>query len=370
MRYLLSILVCLFAALPAVAQDAASFRIGADTFLAGQEVTLSDTGRDDAFMAGETVRLDSDLSGSAHMIGRWVTVAGAVADLYAAGQEVAVTGDVSGDASLFGQEVTVSASVGGDLRVGGSELRLSAPVAGYAVIGGESVQLDAEIAGDAAVSARHLDFGHEARVEGILTLYETEPGTLEVPESVVPADRLERRQIEEWEGDMPVQPFSIWSAITGFVLGVIVIALLAALIAALAPRPMAAMRKRVLETPGRALLLGFVAISALIGAGIVLAMTLIGLLLSPAAFLLAVLTGFLGYVIGAYALGVWLVKLAGRGVPDSTADRAIAAGIGALVAGLLGLVPFLGWLWVLALVLAGSGAIATGLFRPRFFTEP
>ena len=96
-------------------------------------------------------------------------------------------------------------------------------------------------------------------------------------------------------------------------------------------------------------------------------MTLIGLIVSPAAVLLALIGGFAGYVVSVYAFGVGLMLAFGRPEPDSIGERAVAAGVGALLAGIIALIPFLGWLFVLALVLSGVGAITLRLFRPQFF---
>ena len=47
----------------------------------------------------------------------------------------------------------------------------------------------------------------------------------------------------------------------------------------------------------------------------------------------------------------------------------VAAGVGALVAGIIGLIPLLGWIFVLALVLSGIGAITLRVIRPAFFLD-
>jgi hypothetical protein len=98
-------------------------------------------------------------------------------------------------------------------------------------------------------------------------------------------------------------------------------------------------------------------------------MTLIGILLSPAAILLAGLTAFAGYVIAAYAFGAGLLIMTGQGEPDSTGDRVLAAGLGALLAGIISLIPFFGWLFVLVLTLTGVGALAQRLIGPRLGLE-
>jgi hypothetical protein len=141
------------------------------------------------------------------------------------------------------------------------------------------------------------------------------------------------------------------------------------LVAAVSPERLAEMRRQVLAQPFRTLWLGFLTQSAVIGAGVLFAMTIIGLLLTPAMVLLALIGGFAGYVVASYALGVGLLLAFGRLEPENIGDRALAAGVGALSAGIIGLIPILGWLFVLALVLSGIGAITVRMIRPTFFAD-
>jgi hypothetical protein len=362
----------LLGGLPALAQDErAAFEIGADSFLAGQSVSHDQPGRDDLFMAGERARAAAAITGSAMVAGRWVALDGAIgADAFAVGQEVSLDADVAGDASLAGQDIDIDSQIGGDLRVTGSVVDLSGTVAGYAIVAAEELSFDMVVAGDMALAARSADFDGDARVGGQLFVYEQELGALEIPASVAPPERIERRQIEEWDDDFGSYRVVSWrDAIGSFLGGVIVVAALAALIAAFLPEVMAEMRRRLLDRPVRSALMGFLTLSMLAGSGLILAMTVIGILLTPAAILLTLLAGFAGYVVGAYAFGVAVLSATGRHDPASTGDRALAAAVGALAAGLIGLVPFLGWLFVLALVLAGLGVITVRLFQPAFFTH-
>ncbi|SHH65996.1 hypothetical protein [Marivita hallyeonensis] len=363
----LSILVAGVLAFPVLADDeSASLRMGDDTFIGGRSVVHSANDTDDLFMAGETVSGSADITGSAHLAGRAVSYDGAVGgDVYAAGEEIEITGDVSGDVTVIGRALTVG-SVGGDLRIAGSELHLTGDVGGYAMIAGEDVRIDGRIAGDLRLAADDVDWGSAATIGGRLILYEEDPGELEVPGDLVPSDRIERLEIEEWEGP---QPPSLRRAVASFVLGVIVVAGLAALIAALVPDRLADMRRLILDRPFHTLWLGFLTQSAVIGAGVVFALTIVGLLFTPAMLLLAVVGGFCGYVVAAYAFGVGLLTAFGKPEPEVIGDRALAAGVGALSAGIIGLVPFFGWLFVLALVLAGIGAITLRVIRPVFFAD-
>lgn len=368
-RALLAAALLLAVALPSAADDEQkTTAIGSDSYLAGQEVVFDQAGKDDLFAAGEIVRGRVDINGSAHMAGRKVTMTGAVGgDAYLAGFDVGLAGPVAGDASLAGYNVTVSA-VGGNLRISGSNLVIRGPVSGYALIAGETVRLDGQIGGDAIITARDLTFADGARIDGKLTLVETDPGALEIPESVVPADRVERRDISEWEDTAEDLDIWNWPAILGrFLTGVIIIGALATLIAAMIPQTLADLREGLLERPFRNLFFGFLTQSVFIGAAIIFLLTVIGIIASPAAVLAALIVGFAGYVVAVYAFGVGLLTAIGRPVPTAISTRALAAGLGAVVTGIIALVPFLGWLFVLILMLAGVGAITLKSLRPAFF---
>ena len=360
MRFFIATFLCFLGASSALAQqDEARFTIGGDTFLAGRSVVHEAPDGDDLFAAGQRLRVATDLTGSVYAAGQDVSIDGAVGgDVHAMGQTVTVAGDVAGDASLAGQDVRGIGVVGGDLRVGGSIVDVLGPVTGYAILGGERVRLASEITGDVVLGAERVEFEPGARIGGTLTIFEDDIGDIVVPEAVVPAERITRREFEEWQPQsMPRMVPTAGELIGRFLGGVIMVALLAALVAALIPERLADMRRTVLDAPFRTLGVGFLAQSAIIGSVVVVALTLIGLLLVPAILLLAGVSALAGYVVGAYAFGVGLLLLVGRDEPDTLAERAISAGTGALVAGVLALVPFLGWLFAIALSLAGIGAI-------------
>jgi hypothetical protein len=366
MRGLIQILiVILIAAAPVAAEDRDEvLDFGGDSFRAGSTVVFDGSGTDDLFMAGETVRGAADITGSAHLAGRKVTMEGAVGrDAYLAGMDVVLEGDVAGDATVAGYDIRVGA-VGGDLRASGAKLAIEGPVSGYALIAGEDVRIASVLGGDVSLSARNLDFAEAARIEGRLILYEKNPGSLDVPERVISEDRIERRAISDWDSARRERRGGGWAGVIGgFLLGVIVVAAIAALIAAIIPQTLAEMRRSVLARPFRNLGVGFVTQSALVGSAVLFAMTIIGIFLSPASVLIALVAGFAGYVVAVYAFGVGLLLTFGRPEPDSIGQRALAAGTGALVGGIIGLIPIIGWLFVLTLVLAGVGAIVMRIAR-------
>ena len=366
------ILITCLVAMPARSEDdSARFDFGGDAFRAGMSVTHDAAGADDLFMAGDRVTGRVDITGSAHLAGRKVTMEGAVSgDVYAAGEDVAIQGDVSGDASLLGRTVSV-ARVGGDLRAAASELQVSGNIGGNAIIAGRDVVFDATVGGDVTLAARNVEWGDAASIAGRLIIHEVDLGDLEVPERVASVDRVERREVEGREVERQQEPRRShwWSSIGDFLFEVIVVTILAVLIAALMPTRLAKMQRQVLARPIHTLWLGFLSLSAVTGASILLAVTIVGLPLVVALVLLAFVGTIAGYAVATYVLGARLLLATGRPEPDSIGSRGIAAGAGALAAAVIGLIPFLGWLFAIALALAGIGAITVQSIRPVFFAD-
>lgn len=370
MRHLIlaATLLLAIAAPSAAEEEPRTLSLGVDSFLAGQEVVFDKPGRDDLFAAGEIVRARADIAGSAHIAGRKISMTGAVGgDAYLAGFDVVLVGPVAGDATLSGYNVSV-ADVGSNLRISGGNLVIDGAVAGYAMIAGETVRINGTIAGDAIISARELILAADAKVGGTLTLFEEEPGTFEIPESFVPPDRVTRRDIREWED--VTKDLDLWdwqSFLQRFLTGVIVVAALASLVAAVFPRPLAELRESLLERPFRNLLFGFLTQSVFIGGAILLFVTVVGIIASPAVILAAVVAGLAGYIVAVYAFGVGLLIAVGRPLPATIGKRALAASLGAVTVGVLALVPLLGWIFVILLMLAGVGAIILNTLKPAFF---
>ncbi len=365
-------------AVPASAQEV--YRFGDDAYVAGDNVVLSGDAVDDAFVAGNTVVISAPVEGSAHAGGRSVSISGPVGNnLYAAGMNVNVAGGVGADAQLAGDTVLVASPVSGDLRVMAQRVEITAPVGDSALVAAENILLTEVIAGDASFATDNISFGENARIEGTLYLYSEDVDAIVVPEHVAPADRIKRHSEAEFdgsanpEGGATVEPtatgsgwFSSLTSTLGSILG---LAVLTGILAYFAPGFLMGLRDRTIESPFRALWMGVLSISALAGAVFVLAATGYGILLAPFTVLAAGLLSVAGYVIGAYLLGVWAVKLAGQPLPVTFPERAVAALAGAVLVTLLSMIPMIGWPLVVAVTLAGAGALVIRWVAPGFYTE-
>lgn len=363
MRAILTFILIVFGAAVAAQEDVAWNVIGDDVFIAGYSINHFGEGADDVFMAGNSVSVSASSAGDAALAGQNINVDGNVGgDLYAAGQTIDVSGTVGGDVTVMGQDIRLGA-VDGDLRAGGASISVEGPVAGYAIVGGARVEIGGPIGGDLHLAADRVEFAKGATVGGTIYLYEEKGEALDLPDFVLNSAEIERLAIEEFPDEG--RSFILKS----FLGGVITVAIIAALLAAVAPERLAGMRRSLLDRPFRALWVGFLGLSVLTGAGFITALTLVGLILTPAFLLVAGLAAFAGYIVGAYSLGVGLLLAIGMEEPDTLLVRAGAALLGALSAAIIALAPFLGWLFVVVLILAGVGVLIQAIFRPRFFAE-
>lgn len=368
MRVFLGILVATVLGTAAWAQDDDDapkiYDIGSDVFEAGASIDQTQTGKADIFLFGETAVSTADITGAAHIFARRITVDGAVGqDVYAAGQYVTLKGDVAGNVTTMGMNVDIEGAVAGNVRATGSEVVLDGDIGGYAMVFAETLQINGTVKGDLVFGGRSVDFGPDGSVEGKVTLHEPEGHQLKLPERL--KDRTDVETVPLDTDDLPGASDALPSkggVILTFLGGVLTIAILAALIAGFMPESMAKMRRAIVNQPGRAFIRGFITESTIIGGGVLLVMTLIGILLLPAVIVLAFLAAFLGQVVGAYALGVRLLAFAGKGEPADFKDRALSAFVGALIAGLIFAIPFIGWLFYMALFLVGIGGIIAWLF--------
>jgi hypothetical protein len=355
-------LICCLLSAPAFAETSV-LSIAQDRYEAGETVVFNGPPGQDLFLAGNRVTVAAPVGGSAHLAGRRVMVDAAVAgDLFAAGYSVMVTAPIGGDASVTGYGVTLG-PVTGNLRAAGSGVTV-ASVGGYALVTGEDITLQGAIAGDAVLVADDILFGPGATVAGTLTIYAEDPASITVPDSVAPAARVKietRKSYDEgaWSDRMPMKMVvPVWRIVTGFLVGVLISGLIAAMVIAVAPKAVQNWRMLALAHPGRAIWSGFLVTSALAGSGFVLMLTIVGVLLLPVMLILTVVAIFAGYALGSYVLGVGLWLAAGRAMPVGLLGKFALACLGAFLAGLAWLVPVAGWFFVLGLTMLGIGTLA------------
>jgi hypothetical protein len=344
--------------------DTAELSFASDRYVAGSDIEIGAQTDGDLFAASEDLALEEPVLGATHLAARRLTIDAETGTLYAFAYEIDLDAAVTGAASLFAAEVDMDAEIGGNLRLFAREAEVRGAVAGSALIAAQELDLNAPVAGDLMLAVESVEFGDDAVVTGQVIVYVEEgEDPVDIPARVADAARVEVRSIEAMEdrpgGFADMRQTARRAAVTGFIVSVLTVAALAAAALAIAPAHVAQWREQALAAPGRSFVAGFLLISTIAGAGLVLALTIIGIPLLFAALILAGLVGYAGYVMGAYILGVGLWVRFGNEIPTDILPKAGLALFGAFVIGVVALIPFLGWLVVLALALTGAGAIAT-----------
>lgn len=379
-RILIAALGLLLAvSLPGRAQDA--FELGQDVFHGGQSVAIETPDHDDAFLSGLRVRIAQAITGNAYLLGRYVDIDAAVgSSLYAVAQRVQVAAPVMQDVMASGLLVAIEAPVSGDVRIAASEAEIGADIGDTLVVFAESVILNSVVAGDAAISAQLVSFGPEARIEGHLILYEAEPGALVVPETVISADRIDRRDFDgvALAKDAVSQPApkpkknkkpkkTVWP--TTYLWSFAVLALLAVGLAWIMPHTMDDIREQAVRRVMGSTMTGFISISSLLGGALLLGLTVIGLAVSPVMLLALVPLTIFGLCVAFFALGGRLMAMRSAVLPDGAWSRGASVIVGCLILCGIGLIPLLGTIVLSGFAIWGAGAAIAHVVRPQLFVD-
>jgi len=220
------------------------------------------------------------------------------------------------------------------------------------------------VMGDAWLTGSNIRFGDDATIAGSLTY--VAPAPIDIPESVITADRVTFIELTSQEGvdelrrGLDQRGSLFWPSLFGMVIGFIFTTLfmlaLAAVALAFFPRAVEQTRLMAGERVGACLLAGVAGLSMLFGLVPVSAMTLIGIPLIPFVILLIMVAWTLSYLLGVYVLSMRLAGAFNFDV-NTNLERLVVLAVGLVVLALLHFAPFIGWVINLLLVLFGLGAM-------------
>jgi hypothetical protein len=375
-RTVLTVALVMMTISPTVAEEA-RFTFGGDTFAAGQSSSAGGEVARDAFMAGYDVKLGGPVGGDAHMAGFNVTADTPVTgDLYAAGFNVTVAQPVGGDLSAMGNNLTVQtgATVGGNARLSGANVTVSGQIAGAALVSADTLNLNTSVEGDFEFFGNRIVFGPDARLDGTVKIHA--PAPIDVPATVASADRITFEMLEstDYAGEAGKTAEhvvrGVWPAVwaTGLWWGLL--AVIGALLIALLPRATTALENRAKSRPLLTFGVGILGFAAVLGMVPVAAFTIVGIVLLPVIIVGAVAACTLAYLSGVYLVGVQASRAFMKA--DTIWKRLGVLAASIVLAGLIGMLPLLGWLISLLLLTFGFGVVVrsiagrTGAKRPRF----
>jgi hypothetical protein len=354
---------------PALGEDAA-FELGGDWYGTGQVVSNASPVTGDVFITGYDATVSARVEGDAHLAGYNARVDAPVSgNVYAGGFAVSIDANVGKDVSALGNSVTIGDVVAGNVRAAGAVVTLSGPVRGSVLAAGGTIVLAGEIGGDADLSGGSFEFEDGAVVTGHLTIHSPDP--VDVPASVASADRVTIEIVEPseqvWDQTnvgMKVMT-SPWVLFFGGMVWVAILLVIGLILIALMPSRPERVRTVAAVKPWYSLLAGALSLAILLGLVPVLAMTLVGIPLIPVLFLAMAFFWLFTYLAAGFILGDRIMTAFGR-QPISMLAKMVTLAIGLALIWIVGLIPFIGWLAVEALMFLALGAIVLS-FTLRWF---
>lgn len=307
-----------------------------DLFAGGQTVSVTGVVMDNAFMFGKTMGLDG---------GR---VEG---DLFLAGAEATVDGEVLGDIYGFAGKVhiTPDAVIHGDVSIGAGDLRHEGTILGNLDAGVGSARIEGTVAGDAELQVGELLLGPNADIGGDLD-YEA-PHAADLPDGMTVGGEVLFTE---------VQPDADEKAPTalGFLLKrawLYIGALIAGCVLLWLGGPTVRRFGEALTThPGRSMGFGFATLVLVPAAAIVAMLLVLPLQLGVLTMVLYLISLYVSVLIASHAIGDLLLRRAlGRTAPSAYA----ALAIGLLLLHVLLPIPYVGFLVRLVAIVAGLGSM-------------
>lgn len=333
-------------------------------FLAGQSVRISANVADDVFAAGRDVTFDSATVKNAIVAGYDVELrSGHVADMITAAANVKIAGIIDDDLVAAARSIRVSSNgvVGGDARFASETIDMEGRIGGNMRAAAARITITGKISGKADFLAERIVIESGAVIDGDL-IYRSDEEP-EIAEGAKIGGTIRRIEIDK--SDLTAVGFSILGIGLFITLSWAVALLLLIIIILLAfPGFMKVtagqLRANLWSHLGRGVA-GILLASAL--AGFMFA-SILGIPLGIALFLVIAIVWLLGLVAVSHCIGLFIRSRGKRGSVDIQLAGRVGWGIaGAVVLGVIALIPFVGGIVTSLAIAAGFGAAAAELWK-------
>ena len=329
--------------------------LSGNVYSAGGEVVVSGNLTGDLVCAGGDVFLTGSVSDDVVVAGGDLHLTGDVGrDVRVAAGRVSLSGQVGGDVLVTGGQVRLlpDATIGGDVVVAAGEVIIESTIRGAVRVAGGDITLNGMVAGPVRVRARTLVIGEQARLGGELTYWAPSEATID------PAAEIEGPTtfylIAGMDQDWLARAL-LRIGIT-FLLVTFLMTLAAGLFSVLVfPKISEDLVRRTFQNFGGGLLRGFVLFFVLPAAAFLVTLTVVGLPIALIAGLVHVIFGIISGVYAGIAFGSLLWKAATKREEYEVTWKTVLVGVPAMA--FLSLVPVVGLLVSAAFFLTVFGVL-------------
>ncbi len=313
-------------------------------YAAGNNVNISGTVNGDVYCAGANVTIDATINGDVICAGQNVTVLGQInGDIRVAGDSVQLSATVTNNATIGAAtlNITDKASIGGDVTGGVSTLTVDGTIGRDLVLGAGDATIRGTVGRNISSEVETLSLASTAKVGGSLTYTSEKEAT--VANGAVVSGETTRNQPERTQSD------DMLGARFGFYLFLATL-LMALVLVAVMPRVYEGAATRTQRSWGKTILAGLIAVIGLPIALIVLFITVLGI---PLAFVVLLL-----WVVAAIVSSTFFGYLIGRLLWKSQTNPVLVMLVGMVLVLLVSWLPILGALVTFVGFFIGMGMIA------------
>lgn len=323
----------------------------------GREVEIAAEVGDDVIAAGGRISVDGRVGGDLSAAGGYVDVRAPVADdLLAAGGYVVVAGAVGDDVRAAGGNVrlTTGAAVAGDAYLAGRRIALAGRVGEDLRAAGRSIVISGQIGGDVDLAAREIDIASTAVIGGNLTY--RSPKEARIADGAQIAGAITHEPLK-------YRAPGVWACIAIAVLFALGLAVVGIVLYLLLPAFTVEAAGTIGREPWKSLFLGLGVTAAPPLAVVLLFATVIGVPLGLVVTALYVVALVLGFLTAAFWLAEVGARLVRRGAVLTKGWRILALVVAVALLLIVGAIPWLGGLVLVAAVLLGLGAWSLRTYR-------
>lgn len=331
--------------------------IGSNLYSAGNNIIINGEIRGDLIGAGSNILVSGNVSKSLMVVGSNVTILGNVSDsVRAAGGNIVVSGSIGKDFMVAGGTINITkdAELNGDSRMAGGQIIIDGNINGPAKIYGGEITINGKISGDVEIKAsKSLTIGSSAVIDANLK-YKA-PQEAKIISGAQVGNYLSFEKIEGYKKVAP-NVRAIWAAFTMFWF-IKLLALIAAglLIYFLFEKFLQNLVNQAIDNFGKELGIGFISMLALPVLIIISLVSIIGFFVGiiGITFLsgICILASIVSGILFGSLLFKWLSKK-----KESRMDW-ISVVTGIVVFSILSLIPFVGWILSLVIYLVSFGTI-------------
>jgi hypothetical protein len=327
-----------------------------DILAAASEVAIAAPVQGDIVAAGKAIVTTGAVKDSVMLAGRRVTVAGPIGnDSWLAGETTTLDSTVADNAFLAGSEVTLSTNggVGRDMLAAGEKIRVLGKVGRDLRVAASEAVIGGTVGRDVYAQTDSLIIQKTAVIKGNLWYEANKKATIE------PGAKILGKTIHKLPPKEKAKTI-FWSPVY-WVLTLLMAIVFGGALLMLFPSRSQATADTVRAAFGPSIGIGLAALILTPALAVVLLITIIGI---PIGLSLLAVYGVLLYaawILGALALGQWILGRAGRANPARFGSMIL----GILILAILGLIPFVGGVFKFVAALLGLGALLISWWRDR-----